>query len=53
MFITPERIGHSKTSDIASFMRTAVRAVKLIKCTQTISFVTSSISFKLNLSKWR
>lgn len=28
MFITPERIGHSKTRDIASLMRTAVRANK-------------------------
>lgn len=51
MFITPERIGHSKTRDIASLMITAIRAVKLIKCTQTISFVTSSVNFKLNLSE--
>lgn len=47
MFITPERIGHSKIGDIASLMRTA----KLLKYTQTISFVTSSVNFKLNVSK--
>lgn len=35
MFITPEKIGHSKTGDIASLMKTAARAIKLIKCTQT------------------
>lgn len=47
MFITPERTGHSKTGDIASLMRKAVRAIKLIRYTQDISFVTSSV----NLSK--
>lgn len=51
MLITPERIGHSKTGDIASLMRTALRIMKLLKYTHTISFVTSSVSFKLNLSK--
>lgn len=30
MFITPEKIGHSKGGDIASLMRTAVKAVQLI-----------------------
>lgn len=31
MFITAERIGHSKISDIASLMRTALRAIQLVK----------------------
>lgn len=51
MFITPERIRHSKTSDIASLMRTAFRAIQLIKYTQTIRDVTSSVSFKLKSVK--
>lgn len=30
MFITPEKIGHSKGGDIASLMITAVKAVQLV-----------------------
>lgn len=51
MFITPERTGHSKTGDIASLMKTAVRAIQLVKYTQTISFVTSSVSFQTQFVK--
>lgn len=47
MFITAEKTGHLKTSDEASLMRTAVRAVQLNKCIQTVH------NFKLNLLKWK
>lgn len=47
MLITAEKTGHLKTSDEASLMRTAVRAIQLNKWIQTVH------NFKLNVLKWR
>lgn len=53
MFITPEKIGHLKTSDIASLMKTAVRAMKLVyKHTDRQQFQTQFVKAEVK-RKWR
>lgn len=53
MFITPEKIGHLKTSDIASLMKTAVRAMKLVyKYTDRQQFQTQFVKAEVK-RKWR